>query len=80
MKNVKFLEGKNVEQLMRMLQNDDKNIERNLNKATKKIPNSPSYWNAPRSMLKCMSETHGPATFLLPFHQLNMMIPIYTIT
>ena len=67
MKNVKFLEGKNVEELKKMLQNDDKNIERNLNKATKKIPNSPSYWNAPRSMLKCMSETHGPATFFITF-------------
>ena len=67
MKNVKFLDGKNVEQLKNMLQNDDPSIERNLSRAVSKIPNSPSYWNAPRSMIKCMSETHGPATFFITF-------------
>ena len=67
LKNVKFLQGKNVEQLTKMLLNNDQNIERNLNRAVSKIPNSPSYWNAPRSMLKCMSETHGPATFFITF-------------
>ena len=67
MKNVKFLDGKNVGQLKKMLQNDDKTIERNLSRAVTKIPNSPSYWNAPRSMLKCLSQTHGPATFFITF-------------
>ena len=67
MKNVKCLDGKNVGQLKKMLQNDAKEIERNLNRVVSKIPNSPSYWNAPRSMLKCLSETHGPATFFITF-------------
>ena len=67
MNNVKCLNGKNVEQLKQMLQNDAPAIERNLNRVVSKIPNSPSYWNGPRSMLKCMSETYGPATFFITF-------------
>ena len=67
MKNVKYLDGKNVGELKKMILNDDKTIERNLNRAVSKIPNSPSYWNAPKSMLKCLSETYGPATFFITF-------------
>ena len=52
MKNVKFLSGKNVGQLVQMLKEGSNDIERNLNRVISKIPNSPSYWNAPRSQLK----------------------------
>ena len=58
---------KNVEQLKKMLKNYAEDIERNLNRVVSKIPDSPSYWNAPRSMLKCLSETHGQATFFITF-------------
>ena len=66
-KNVKFLGQKNVGQLLKMMKEGNNDIERNLNRVVSKIPNSPSYWNAPRSQLKCLSETHGPATFFITF-------------
>ena len=66
-KNVKFLGQKNVGQLLQMMKEDNNDIERNLNRVVSKIPNSPSYWNAPRSQLKCLAETHGPATFFITF-------------
>ena len=67
MKSVKFLNGKNVGQLIQMLRDGGKDIERNLNRVISKIPNSPSYWNAPRAQLRCMLETYGPATFFITF-------------
>ena len=67
LKNVKCLDGKNVGQLLQMLKTGDNNIGRNLNRVISKVPNSPSYWNGPRSQLRCLSENYGPATFFITF-------------
>ena len=79
-KNIKGLGAKNVGQLLRMMKEGDNNIERNLNRVTSKLPHSPSYWNTPRSHLRCLSETFGPATFLSLFLQLNMTGQTCTLT
>ena len=67
LKNVKCLKGKTVGQLLQMLKEGNLNIEKNLNRVISKIPNSSSYWNGPRSQLKCLCEAKGPATFFITF-------------
>ena len=64
---MRCLNEKNVGQLIRMMKDNHNDIERNLNRVVSKIPNSESYWNAPRAQLKCMVEMYGPATFFITF-------------